>query len=115
MLPLLYLNLGGEMMYILEQRLVAQNLGDKSSKGTLLRNRHFNGCLYILSYAPYIYFLFSVLNDISRTMFNQKFIMELFLKHQPIHSKKVLRSMFDKLAHASIMKLNTESMDRVGQ
>ena len=41
MLPLLYLNLGGEMMYILEQRLVAQNLGDKSSKGTLLRNRHF--------------------------------------------------------------------------
>ena len=41
--------------------------------------------------------------------------MELFLKHQPIHSKKVLRSMFDKLAHASIMKLNTESMDRVGQ
>ena len=32
-LPLLYLNLGGEMMYILEQRLVAQNLGDKSSKG----------------------------------------------------------------------------------
>ena len=36
MLPLLYLNLGGEMMYILEQRLVAQNLGDKSSKGMLI-------------------------------------------------------------------------------
>ena len=39
--------------------------------------------------------------------------MEIFLKHQPIHSKKILRAMFDKLAHASIMKLNTESMDRV--
>ena len=38
MLPLLYLNLGGEMMYILEQRLVAQNLGDKSSKGTLMEH-----------------------------------------------------------------------------
>ena len=46
-------------------------------------------------------------------MFNKKFIMEIFLKHQPIHSKKILRAMFDKLAHASIMKLNTESMDRV--
>ena len=39
MLPLLYLNLGGEMMYILEQRLVAQNLGDKSSKGKLNKMR----------------------------------------------------------------------------
>ena len=38
MLPLLYLNLGGEMMYILEQRLVAQNLGDKSSKGMFMKN-----------------------------------------------------------------------------
>ena len=58
-------------------------------------------------------FRFLVLNDIARTMFNKKFIMEIFLQHQPIHSKKILRAMFDKLAHASIMKLNTESMDRV--
>ena len=34
MLPLLYLNLGGEMMYIIDQRLIAQKIApDKSSKG----------------------------------------------------------------------------------
>jgi hypothetical protein len=34
MLPLLYLNLGGEMMYIIDQRLIAQNISaDKASKG----------------------------------------------------------------------------------
>ena len=63
MLPLLYLNLGGEMMYILEQRLVAQNLGDKSSKGTLLRNRHFKATtvlpLYSILCAVYIFSFFS--------------------------------------------------------
>ena len=33
-LPLLYLNLGGEMMYVLDQRLMAQNVpGNKAVKG----------------------------------------------------------------------------------
>ena len=33
-LPILYLNLGGEMMYIIDQRLIAQKVpSDKSSKG----------------------------------------------------------------------------------
>ena len=33
-LPLLYLNLGGEMMYVLDQRLVAQKVdGAKAAKG----------------------------------------------------------------------------------
>lgn len=33
-LPLLFLNLGGEMLYILDQRLRAQNIpGDKARKG----------------------------------------------------------------------------------
>ena len=47
MLPLLYLNLGGEMMYILEQRLVAQNLGDKSSKGMFMKNAVIVYCLFL--------------------------------------------------------------------
>ena len=35
-LPLLYLNLGGEMMYVLDQRLVAQKVdGAKAAKGQL--------------------------------------------------------------------------------
>ena len=47
-------------------------------------------------------------------MFNKKFIHEIFLKHTPLYSKKVLRAMFDRLAHASIMRLNAGSMDKVG-
>ena len=35
-LPLLFINLGGEMIYILDQRLRAQNIpGEKSRKGKL--------------------------------------------------------------------------------
>ena len=57
--------------------------------------------------------LLTVLNDIASTMFNKKFIHEIFLKHTPLYSKKVLRAMFDRLAHASIMRLNAGSMDKV--
>ncbi|XP_055258180.1 protein OSCP1 isoform X3 [Moschus berezovskii] len=85
-LPLLFLNLGGEMLYILDQRLRAQNIpGDKARK---------------------------VMNDIISTMFNQKFMEELF-KPQELYSKKALRTVYDRLAHASIMRLNQASMDKI--
>ena len=104
-LPLLYLNLGGEMMYVLDQRLVAQKIpGSKASKGSLkIKNL----------LRTEIMFLTSVLDDIASTMFNRKFIEEIFLKHQALQSRRVLRAMFDKLAHASIMRLNSSSMDKV--
>ena len=54
-----------------------------------------------------------VMNDIVSTMFNRRFIEEIFNKHQPIYSRRVLKTMFDKLAHASIMKLNSNSMDKL--
>ena len=60
-----------------------------------------------------MFFDLLVLNDIASTMFNKKFIHEIFLKHTPLYSKKVLRAMFDRLAHASIMRLNAGSMDKV--
>lgn len=86
-LPLLYLNLGGEMLYVIDQRLLAQSVpGAKAAK---------------------------VLDDIAATMFNRKFLEELFLKHSALHSRRVLRAMFDKLAHASIMRLNSSSMDKL--
>jgi len=53
------------------------------------------------------------MNDIVSTMFNRRFIDEIFSKHQPIYSRRVLKTMFDKLAHASIMKLNSNSMDKL--
>ncbi|XP_072466141.1 protein OSCP1 [Notamacropus eugenii] len=85
-LPLLFLNLGGEMLYILDQRLRAQNIpADKARK---------------------------VMNDIISTMFNKKFLEELF-KPQELYSKKALRTVYDRLAHASIMRLNQASMDKL--
>lgn len=56
----------------------------------------------------------AVLNDIISTMFNRKFMEELF-KPQELYSKKALRTVYDRLAHASIMRLNQASMDKVSR
>ncbi|KFV75022.1 Protein OSCP1, partial [Dryobates pubescens] len=53
-----------------------------------------------------------VMNDIITTMFNKKFMEELF-KPQELYSKKALRTVYDRLAHASIMRLNQASMDKL--
>jgi hypothetical protein len=45
-------------------------------------------------------------------MLDEKCLIELF-KYQPLYSKKSLRGVFDRLAQSSIMKLNTESMDKL--
>ncbi|XP_053101640.1 protein OSCP1 isoform X2 [Hemicordylus capensis] len=85
-LPLLFLNLGGEMLYILDQRLRAQSIpGEKARK---------------------------VMNDIITTMFNEKFMEELF-KPQELYTRKALRAVYERLAHASIMRLNPPSMDKL--
>ncbi|XP_051494182.1 protein OSCP1 isoform X3 [Apus apus] len=95
-LPLLFLNLGGEMLYILDQRLRAQSIpAEKARKDEWTdgdRKR--------------------VMNDIITTMFNKKFMEELF-KPQELYSKKALRTLYDRLAHASIMRLNQASMDKL--
>ena len=103
-LPVLFMNLGGEMMYILDQRLQAQAIEkDKAGK------------VSTVTYTTTITITktFKVMNDIVSTMFNRRFIEEIFAKHQPIYSRRVLKTMFDKLAHASIMRLNSNSMDKL--
>ena len=45
-------------------------------------------------------------------MFDARCVKELF-RPQQAFSKKSLRTVFDRLAHASIMKLNTTAMDKV--
>ena len=55
---------------------------------------------------------FSVMHDITGTMLNKRFMEELF-KPQEMYSKKAMRTVFDRLAHASIMRLNPASMDKV--
>uniref|UniRef100_A0A7S0LWA0 Protein OSCP1 n=2 Tax=Coccolithus braarudii TaxID=221442 RepID=A0A7S0LWA0_9EUKA len=85
-MPMLIINMGGEMVYILEQRLQAQNVPiDKGKR---------------------------VLQDVVRTMFNPKFIAELF-RSQDAYSMASTRQIFDRLAHSSIMRLNESSMDKL--
>ena len=45
-------------------------------------------------------------------MLNRRFVEEVFTP-QDIYSGVALRTVFDKLAHASIMRLNPPSMDKV--
>uniref|UniRef100_A0A3B4DBB4 Organic solute carrier partner 1a n=1 Tax=Pygocentrus nattereri TaxID=42514 RepID=A0A3B4DBB4_PYGNA len=91
-LPLLVINMGGEMLYILDQRLRAQNeTDDKALRGNFVRD---------------------MLNDIVRTMFSKAFLEEL-MKPQDLYSHKALRCVLTRLAHTSIMRLNPASMDRL--
>ena len=53
-----------------------------------------------------------MLEDVIRTMYNPKFIAELF-RGQDMYSMQSTRQIFDKLAHSSIMRLNESSMDKV--
>jgi hypothetical protein len=86
MVPFNILNLGGEMIYILDQRLRAQDVeGTRSQK---------------------------VLQDIVKTMFSNKFMTEVF-RPQPMQSLPSTRNTFVKLAHSSIMRLNESSMQKL--
>ena len=108
-LPVLFINLGGEMMYILEARLRAQAI----ERGRAAKVKFRAIAVKILESNNCTSTPFQVMNDIVSTMFNRRFIEEIFSKHQPIYSRRVLKTMFDKLAHASIMKLNSNSMDKL--
>ena len=54
----------------------------------------------------------AVLQDVIRTMYNPKFITELF-RPQDVYSMASTRQIFDRLAHSSIMRLNETSMDKL--
>ncbi|XP_058264631.1 protein OSCP1a [Hemibagrus wyckioides] len=85
-LPLLMINMGGEMLYILDQRLRAQNeTDDKIQK---------------------------VMNDIVGVMFSKAFLEEL-MQPQDTYSHQALRYLLTRLAHTSIMRLNSTSIDRL--
>ncbi len=85
-MPLLLVSMGGEMIYILQQRLDAQKIS--AIKGT------------------------KVLHDVLKSMFFPRFIQELF-RPQDAFSLASTRQIFDRLAHSSIMRLNGSSMDKL--
>ena len=86
-IPLLLLNLGGEMMYILQQRLHAQKVSPEKSK--------------------------QVLVDVIRTMFSVDFLNELFRPQSNAYASISMKQLFQKIAHASIMRLNANSMEKL--
>eukprot|EP00761_Pharyngomonas_kirbyi_P008184 gb/GECH01008195.1/.p1 GENE.gb/GECH01008195.1/~~gb/GECH01008195.1/.p1 ORF type:complete len:380 (+),score=87.64 gb/GECH01008195.1/:1-1140(+) len=85
-MPFLIVNMGGEMIYILNQRLKAQNVSSQKSV--------------------------RVLCDVIREMFSETLIDEL-VKPSTIYSLSSVRQIFDRLAHSSVMKLSTHSMDKL--
>ncbi|XP_058474445.1 protein OSCP1a isoform X2 [Solea solea] len=52
------------------------------------------------------------MNDITATMFSKAFVDEL-LKPQQLYSHRTLKTVLTRLAHASIMRLNPASMDKL--
>uniref|UniRef100_A0A3Q2XF50 Organic solute carrier partner 1a n=1 Tax=Hippocampus comes TaxID=109280 RepID=A0A3Q2XF50_HIPCM len=95
-LPLVFINLGGEMLYILDQRLHAHSTSeDKSEKGVWSENDRKR-----------------VMNDIVGTMFSQAFMDEI-LKPQLLYSHRTMKVVLTRLAHVSIMKLNAVSMEKL--
>ena len=74
------------MIYILDQRLRAQEIGNERSQ--------------------------KVLQDVVKTMLSKKFVEELF-RAQEMYSMVSTRQIFEKLAHSSIMKLNATSMGKL--
>jgi hypothetical protein len=75
-MPLILLNMGGEMVYILQQRLHAQSVEDGKARKVLL--------------------------DVARAMFSPQFVSELF-KPQEMYTFASTKQIFEKLAHSSIM------------
>ena len=85
-MPWSVINMGSEMIYILEQRLQAQSISEEKAA--------------------------RVLQDVVTTMFSDAFLGELF-KPQRLYSQQATRQIFDQLAHSSIMRLNASSMDKL--
>ncbi|XP_056270425.1 protein OSCP1a isoform X2 [Pseudoliparis swirei] len=94
-LPLVFINLGGEMLYILDQRLQALNTSEDNSEKVWSENDRKR-----------------VLSDIVGAMFSKDFMDEL-LKPQQLYSHRTLKTVLSRLAHASIMRLSLASMDRL--
>jgi len=85
-MPVIINCLGGEMIYILCSRLKAQSIShDKSIR---------------------------VIKDIGNILYNTKFQSDLYIHKKPNKHQEV-KSIFETLAHSSIMRLNSTSMNKL--
>lgn len=84
--PLLYLNLGGELLYIIEQRLQAQDISaEKSAK---------------------------VLNDLLSMMLDRQYLNGIF-RSDRLNSPSMLKSLMENIVHSSVMRLGQDSLDKL--
>ncbi|KYN14830.1 Protein OSCP1 [Trachymyrmex cornetzi] len=84
--PILYLNMGGEMLYVLRQRLKAQKIDvDKTVQ---------------------------VLDDVTTALLNPKILSPIF-EESPMIGISELRTTLESVALSSIMKLDRSSMDKL--
>ncbi|KAI6215283.1 Protein OSCP1 [Aphelenchoides besseyi] len=98
-MPFIFLNMAGEMAYILEQRLIVSLFKRKNRVGGYTQRVSQQRCRQVLS-------------DVLRVVFNDKFLTKLF-DPQEQYSRSSLRQYFEKMAHSSVMRLNESSMDRL--
>jgi len=86
--PIMILCMGGEMLYILDQRLAAQDVNKvKSAK---------------------------VIEDIMKSMYGSRILGTLFKQYSsPLYQPFQARKKFYQIAHSSIMRLNEQSMDKL--
>ena len=96
--------MSGEMIYIIQQRLLSQNIDvDKSDKGQWLS---------VIIETLLIDSQYLVLNDILNAVYNQGIVFDIF-KNKHLLNIDLVKQIFQKLAHSSIMKLNEQSMGKV--
>lgn len=97
-MPIVYMNLGGEMLYVLEERLIAQ---------AIPTSRSYTGAILFFFRS-----LCTVLDQVVSAMFNEEFLNGI-LQPQQLYSQSSLRAIFDKVSQCSVMRLNAASMDKV--
>ncbi|KAI6170982.1 Protein OSCP1-like [Aphelenchoides bicaudatus] len=115
-MPFVFLNMTGELAYILEQRLIVsivlshlalftinfEQLDQISRQASLQAQRITEAKCR------------KVLYDILKVVFNKRFMKKLFT-NQEQYSRSSLRQYFEKMAHSSVMRLNEprRSMERL--
>lgn len=85
-MPFLIINLGAEMLYILQQRLRAQSIEESRTR--------------------------KILGVVLASLLQPSFIEELF-RPREAYSVRATRLVFEKIAHTSVMRLNKQSMDKL--
>lgn len=124
--PILYLNMGGEMLYVLRQRLKAQKIEvDKTIQGDFISieyiifilplsyiSVHYNTIYNALQAFLFVFFPTIVLDDVTGALLNPKILSSIFVE-LPLIGISSLRSTLENVALSSIMKLDKSSMDKL--